>query len=59
MRGQQWRDRLGGPTFTVVGVDRRFVYVKLSSEPKKNLATKAGAGIVARAEFDREWRRQA
>ena len=43
--------RNGAVSFTVVAVDKKFVYVKRSEESKKALADPAGAYPVLRAEF--------
>ena len=41
----------GAVSFTVVAVDKKFVYVKRSDESKKSLASPENAYPVARAEF--------
>jgi hypothetical protein len=42
----------GAVSFTVVAVDKKFVYVKRSDEPKKSLSDPAGAQPVSHAQFD-------
>jgi hypothetical protein len=54
--GKTYRDGLGNTRFVIVGEDERFVYVKRADSPKKDLATAAGAQVVARSEFETEWR---
>jgi hypothetical protein len=54
--GQTYRDGIGSTRFAVVGLDEWFVYVKRADSPKKDLATTAGAQVVARSEFETQWR---
>jgi hypothetical protein len=53
--GETWRDRGASPRFVVVDLDDRFVYVKRSDTPKKNLARPAGSYPVGRQEWARDW----
>ena len=41
----------GAVSFTVVAVDKSFVYVKRSEESKKALSEREGAYKVSKAEF--------
>ena len=41
----------GAVSFTVVAVDKNFVYVKRSEESKKALADREGAYPVSQSEF--------
>jgi hypothetical protein len=43
--------RNGAVSFTVVAVDKKFVYVKRSDVPKRELAEREGAHTVSLAEF--------
>jgi len=44
----------GAVSFTVVKVDKKFVYVKRSDEPKKSLADASGAHSVPLSVFE-QW----
>jgi hypothetical protein len=49
--GTRWRSPLGGPLMMVVGVDGLMISIKRADSSRRQLATAAGAQIVALSEW--------